>query len=267
MTENASMVDSNIFKLFLHFLDRCIFSFICDPESISISLLLSVIFRLNIAPLMKDLYSAQNYQKYLQKQKKEQSKTSVDLEIEQKANEMEQQNYEIAKQARIKLEQGFQTQKRTTKELLSQGEKLNKTDKDAQEIDQNVQEGKHLTKKIEEEGKLFNFRIPFLGTIKNAFSSKKKTQQSEESIKQHNEPVEITSTQSLNMPKKNLIPGQEKTDEELAKIYLTLKNVNQGAKFQHEEIGRQQKNIKSISNRTKKSKDDMEEVEEKLKNL
>ncbi|KRH94688.1 hypothetical protein M153_16500013927 [Pseudoloma neurophilia] len=216
---------------------------------------------------MKDLYSAQNYQKFLQKQKKEEKKNEVDIEIEQKAKEIEQQNYQMAKAARIKLEQGYSTQKKTTKELLSQGEKLEKASADAEEIDENIQEGKYLAKKIEEEGKLFNFKVPFLGTIKNAFTSeKKKTKEKQQKVK-NLPPKEITSINSLNIPKKNLLPGQEKTDEELAKIYLTLKNVNQGAKFQHEEIERQQKNIKNISDRSKKSKDNMEEVEEKLKNL
>lgn len=218
---------------------------------------------------MKDLYSAQHYQKFLQKQKKKEKKTAVDEEIEQKAKEIEQQNFDMAHAARKKLERGYQTQKKTTKELLSQGEKLEKASSDAEQIQENVKTGKHLTKKIKEEGRMFNFKIPFVGTIKNAFSSKKedKKKVSGEPKRQNLPPEEIKAEESSKIPKKKLIPGQEKTDEELQKIYATLKNVKQGAKFQHEEIERQQKNIKNIGERTEKSKKDLEEVTENLKNV
>lgn len=215
---------------------------------------------------MKDLYSAQNYQKFLQKQKKKEKKSALDEEIEAKAKEIEKQNYEMAHGARKKLESGYSKQKETTKELQSQGEKLEKADVDAQTIEKDVQEGKHLTKKIKEEGKLFNFKLPFVGGIKKLFKPKKNDDPKPEKQPKKRVVAQPEEESRVAMDK-NLIPGQEKTDKELEQIYKTLKNIKGEARTQQDEMSRQKQSIENIGKRTQKSEKEMENVTDELKKL
>ncbi|ELQ76266.1 hypothetical protein THOM_0777 [Trachipleistophora hominis] len=216
---------------------------------------------------MKDLYSAQNYQKFLQKHKKKEKRSAVDEEVEARAKQIEEQNYEMAHGARKKLEAGYATQKKTTKELQSQGEKLERAEMSARSIEQDVEEGKHLTRKIKEEGKMFNFKLPFVGRIKKIFKSKKQPGHAVHTHKKERQAAPKPQDESEIVTDKNLIPGQQKTDKELEQIYRTLKNVKGEAQQQHEEMARQTQNIKSIGKRTQKSEKEMENVTEELKKL
>lgn len=216
---------------------------------------------------MKDLYSAQNYQKFLQKQKKKEKRSALDEEVESKAKEKEAQNYEMAHEARKKLETGYETQKRTTKKLLSQGEQLDQADKDVDVIDENIEEGKHLTGKIKEEGKLFSFRMPFVSGIKKLFKPSKKKEPAVQEKAKPPVAVHRKREEAKVSPEKKLIPGQEKTDRELEKIYSALGNVKGEAKYQYGELKRQDETVKKIGARTKKSEKDMENMTDELKKL
>lgn len=217
---------------------------------------------------MKDLYSAQNYQKFLQKQKKKEKRSAVDEEVEARAKQIEEQNYEMAHGARKKLESGYAIQQKTTKELYSQGEKLDKAETGARDIEKNVEEGKHLTHKIKEEGKIFNFKLPFVGKFKKIFKSKKEPEPAAHKRKSERAAADKPKKdESEIVTDKNLIPGQAKADKELEQIYRTLKNVKGEAKVQQEEMTRQRENMKSIGKRTQKSEKEMENVTEELKKL
>lgn len=217
---------------------------------------------------MDDKYSQANFQEYLQK-KKEKPKSDLDKQILNRAAKIEHQSYKEAEFARQKLEQSQQKQKQTTRELQAQGEKLENIKGNAGEINQNVKEGHQLAKDIKQAGKIFGWKVPLLGKISNYFSKEKRLdRQMEREMENRNVEEVESSEEEFTFSKGGVeVPGQEKTDEELMKIYKGLKGMKREAKNQKHIIHKQKGDIADIARYNENSEHYMNKTNEEMKKL
>ncbi|KAM0687764.1 hypothetical protein COBT_000990 [Conglomerata obtusa] len=219
---------------------------------------------------MDDKYSQSQYQAFLNKKKQNTKQSDLDAQILNRASRLEHQTYNESKQAREKLEQSQLKQKATTQELKAQGEKLGNIKSDAKQVNENVKEGHQLTKDIKQAGKLFGWKVPLVGRIKGYFSKEKKMDRDMER-KMRNKSVEKLSESSeeekVNFHKESDVPGQEKTDEELMKIYEGLKGMKREAKDQKHILHKQKGDIADIARYNDNSEHYMNKTNEEMKKL
>ncbi|KAK1348268.1 hypothetical protein LUQ84_002273 [Hamiltosporidium tvaerminnensis] len=234
---------------------------------------------------MKDIYSQEQYQKFLdrKKEKKEEgqsdsAQSSIDEEIKRRAEELEAENYDVAKQARMKLEASGTQQKDTTGRLKSQGEKLRNIKGEAIEVHEGAVKGAKITKDIKREGKLFGFHVPLIGKIKHLFSSDRKIEKEVEVEKERLKHKKNRSTERIQEISSDdeqfnqnsddeVVKGEGMTNKELYKISNKLKGMNSEAEIQKSELKKQKGDIKKISKVNENSEQIMDRTTEELKKV
>lgn len=204
---------------------------------------------------MSDKYTQQQFQEFMKK-KKETKKPELDQEILDRATKIENDTYNKAKEARQKLEQGHQTQKKTTAELGAQGEKLDNVKQSARNVNANVKEGHHITGEIKEAKKMF--RVPYLHKLKNLFTRDKLVK--EKSVKKED-------TDDMTYTKKDKEVKGEGTDAELQKMSNVLEKMRNEAKGQGREVNRQKTNIDDIAKYNQNSEYYMDKTNDKMRKL
>ncbi|KAM0675202.1 hypothetical protein GVAV_001546 [Gurleya vavrai] len=217
---------------------------------------------------MDDKYSQQQYQAFLQKKKEKTKQSDVDEQILNRAARIEHQSYQQAQQARQKLAQSSQKQKETTQELQAQGEKLENIKSDSKQVNVNVKEGHQLSKDIKQAGKVFGWRVPLVGRIKNYFSKEKKMDRElERNLKNRSVEKLEESEDKTHFNRESDVPGQEKTDDELLKIYEGLRGMKREAKDQKHILHKQKGDIADIAKYNANSEHYMNKTNEEMKKL
>ncbi|KAM0677119.1 hypothetical protein BDAP_002280 [Binucleata daphniae] len=216
---------------------------------------------------MDDKYSQTNFQEYLQK-KKDKPKSDLDKQILNRASKIEHQSYKEASLARQKLEQSHQKQKQTTRELEAQGEKIENIKSDAGDINQNVKEGHQLAKDIKQAGKIFGWRVPLIGKLSNYFSKESRMDRKmEREMENRNVDKLENSDDEITFDEEEQVPGQEKTDQELLKIYKGLKGMKKEAKNQKHILHKQKGDIADIARYNENSEHYMNKTNEEMRKL
>lgn len=208
------------------------------------------------------------YSQLQKKKEKSKEQDEADRLIQERQEQLERENYEMAKSARMKLEKTAQTQKGITTNLEKQGEQLKNAEKSGRNVHKNVRKGAQTTEKIKEEGKMI--KIPFLSSIKKIFTGDKDEDEIIKKNKNKSQEKLVLEDESSEFERKShdeLISGEKKTDQELLGIYKTLRTMKNENIKQQGEINKQKVTMKNLDEYNKDSDAIITRTNKELKKL
>ncbi|KAG0434688.1 hypothetical protein DMUE_5078 [Dictyocoela muelleri] len=198
--------------------------------------------------------------------KKPQEKDEADRMIEERQRQLEEENLNIARIARLKLQKTAQQQKEVTTELQKQGEQLVNAERSGKNVHKNVRRGAVTTEKIKDEG--YFFKIPFIRQIKSFFLGYKTEDQLVTETRNNEDYDQSSSEFNIeSFDKDEIVPGEDATDKELLGIYKTLKGMKNENKKQQLEIGKQKVTMENINTYNKDSEAIIDRTNKELKKL
>ena len=183
--------------------------------------------------------------KYIPEKKQLKKQSVLSLEIQDKAEQIEKQNYLLIQKAKNELKKSSKKQKETTKELKRQGEKLSSAKEAAIQTHSNVKKGEKITDQIKQEGNLVFTKKSIFSKFLDFFSSEKKAEKKlEEELKRK---IEINSLSTETMQSGEIeygssdeeIKGEAKTNREVLEISKILKGMKKEAEIQNQETKKQ----------------------------
>lgn len=197
--------------------------------------------------------------------KKMQSTSSISEEIQQKAEQLERENLQLAKQAKEKLKKAQTTQLETGKELKNQGVKLKGAKKNIKQVHRNVVEGEKITKEIKKEKGFFN--MPGKQLFESKLEEISDDSEDIEQFKSVSSKKHVVIDEAAFDSDNEEVKGEAETNKELSKISNILGNMQTEAENQRHETKKQMKDIKKISNRNDKAESAIERTNKKMDEL
>lgn len=194
---------------------------------------------------MGDLYDLENVEK---KTKKSAVADELDKKIEQKAEEMERENYERARDARMKLEKAEERQKKTTDEIRRQNEKLENARQNAFSVYEHAGEAERQAVTLDKDANAFD---PLAAAkIKYVNWANQDTQADEDIEKMKNRTFGGDEPQEASMEsfkqKGEYVKGEKETNKELFKILKSVKGIQKETDIQSKEGEMQETKLKDI---------------------
>lgn len=233
---------------------------------------------------MPNRYSVNRAQEELQQQQKKQrsKQEQADAAIQEEVARIERQNYQEAKQARLKLEQSALTQKEATDEMRRQGEKIHKTRRAALKVHDNADEAEELAESIERESHMFKVSPGWWGSVKKWWKKDSREEGDVNRVRQaieeergaapedDQEEAAVANTsdeEALSEPsgEEEYIQGQRRTDSELRKILKVTQKIRREAEAQSTIAKKQTTNLKDINELNEYSKKKVDKTDSELK--
>lgn len=192
-------------------------------------------------------------------------------EAVQEAKEIEEANYKKAKKARKELEKAEQKQKMTTEEIRKQNEKLAHGKKSAIGTLKGAEKAKAQAIALEEEKNAFDILAPAKSKVKR-WNAKDTKGLGEAENMESRDKKEMTSKSAEKEEKLGDLGGElseeAKANEELGKIFKSVKRINKETDVQKGENKKEETNLQDIMKVSKRAKKSTKEADEKLqKNL
>ncbi len=204
-----------------------------------------------------------NESEQIQKTEKSHTQSEIDREIEKEVIRMEENNYVKAKGINRDLSKVKAQYKSVIKKGQRQGEKISSVKKKYNKIDDNLNEASDIADRIEDEGRFWNLSriIPFYGTIKSFFSCNRTRHEEsgedkdsdqlvyyESSISESNDNVKENS----NSGEECVVPGQNKTDNELKNILGNLRDIRKYGESHKNILEKEKLDLKDIEMKNQK---------------
>lgn len=181
---------------------------------------------------------------------------------------VENVNYLKSKEARLKLEKAIVLQKQITDELEKQGEKISKIKESSINLYRYADASQDVSVKIEDESSIF----PSLGSVFKGVRrwwntngrAQREVQQIEDKKGRKIEGVDVVEAFSDTL-QEEYIPGENKTEKELAAILNSIRKVSSEGKNQLEMVEAQIEDISDIKRVGEYSKRIIDETEKLLR--
>ncbi|EOB15595.1 hypothetical protein NBO_2g0086 [Nosema bombycis CQ1] len=201
--------------------------------------------------------------------KKKTSSQDVSEDILQEAQQVEEENYQTAKDIRMQIGSAAIEQKGATEEMRRQGETLDAAKRAAVGVHREARRGDVLADDIEREGHFFNFRCACLEKLFGWFRKDPNDEKVEEIANKEVKSMGDSSYEREDFvpAEKEMVPGQNKTDKELNEILNTVKGIRSEAELQGEEAQRQKTVVKDISAVNEQAEKVIKRTDTKLKKL
>lgn len=174
-----------------------------------------------------------------------------------------------SKDARLKLERLMAIQQETTEILKKQGEKLNKIKETSLNLNNNADISQTISLKIDDEktmiGSYTSVYKKFLRWFTTDTSSKNeiKNIKTKKNISSYDEAEKVKEI-DFEPSKNEYIPGENKTEMELSKIYNSLAKINSEAKYQIKIVKDQKETIEDIKKINKDTEKVISETEKRI---
>lgn len=199
---------------------------------------------------------------------KSKKERKVSQDVIDEATNIERQNYERAKDIRMRLDESSLKQKGTTEELMRQGETLDNAKKAAIGVNMNARRGAELTEDIEREGRIFSCELPCVRAVKKWFRGNKGDIDDIVNKKEKmEEEEEVPGHVVFEGGEEEYIPGQRKTDEEMVGVLNGVRQIRKEANKQNKETRRQETVVRDISNINERSEKVIKDTDKELKRV
>lgn len=208
---------------------------------------------------MDEMYNPDQNQKH--------DEDEMELEIQKRSEQLEQEDAQALKTTRKKLHKGMKQQRETTKELQRQGEQLENVEDEAVSVLENAERGRGVTEEIIREGKLIK-PPSFIQKIKNFFSFGRKQESSFEKEAEERKKKRIEKKKAKGDFVEDVDENDEPTTDDDMKLMLKdMKAMRQEADVQNYEIKKQSLDISNINKVNKQSEHIMNKTTQEMKRI
>lgn len=193
---------------------------------------------------------------------------SMQSETNDEAAAVENENYLKSREARLKLEKAIALQRQITDELEKQGEKIGKIKDSSIKLYKCADASQDVSAKIKDESSIFPSFMSLFKGVKRWWSTNRKMQKDVmriESRKGRGTERDEVGDVSFELLETEFIPGENRTERELAAILGSIRKVSSEGRNQLELVKVQDEDISDIKRINEYSNSIIDETEKSLR--